>query len=270
MSTQLVSPAKINITLKVIGFDKNLSKHKLSSKIVLLKLSDTIKISSSNRLSVRYSNNKKKINIQNDIIKKTIIYFDKKYGTNSKFNILIKKDIPIGYGLGGGSSNAATILKFLYNHHNINFINFDVDAPRIGSDVLLFKDTYPKIIDGLDKYKKIYIKKPRWKKIFLIFPQKKNITKKIFNIYKKNKKDQNTQSFFKNDLVISSMIFNKEFKNLYYFLLTKKNKFELKGMSGSGSSIFISFKSNNAEKTILNDIRSKYPLVRIEKSYYFS
>ena len=57
--------------------------------------------------------NTTKIFVKNDIIKKTIKYFDKKYNKKSKFNILVDKKIPIGYGIGGGSSNAASILKYL-------------------------------------------------------------------------------------------------------------------------------------------------------------
>ena len=269
-TTLLTSPAKINLTLKVLNYDKLLSKHKISSKVYLLKLSDTIKVSKSKNLSIKYYINKKKIIVQNDIIKKTILYFDKKYETNSKFEISINKMIPIGYGLGGGSSNSASILKFLYKFHNIDNKNFYIDAPNIGSDVLIFYDNYPKVIDGLDKFKKIYPKKPRWKKIFLLIPSKKNITKKIFDIYRNNKNTLIKKIFSQNDLLYSSMMFNEEFQNLYNFIETQKDNFKVNGMSGSGSSIFFTFKSNIAEKSLINDIRSKYPLVRIEKSYYFS
>jgi len=269
-TTILKSPAKINLTLKVLNYDQILMKHKISSKVYLLKLSDTIIVLKSKNLSIKYYINKKKITVQNDIIKKTIIYFDKKYGTSSKFEISINKIIPIGYGLGGGSSNSASILKFLYNFHNIDNKNFYIDAPYIGSDGLIFMDNYPKVIDGLNKFKKINTKQTRWRKIFLLIPSKKNITKKIFDIYRKNKNSMMTKTLSQNDLLYSSMMFNKEFKNLYNFIKTHKVKFKVNGMSGSGSSIFFTFKSNIAEKSLINDIKSKYPLVRIEKSYYFS
>ncbi len=270
ITTLLKSPAKINLTLNVISFDKKLLKHKLSSKVVLLKLSDIIKVSKANKLNIKYFSGKKRLLIKNDIINKTIKYFDKKYGTQSNFNISIIKNIPIGYGLGGGSSNSAAILKFLYKYNNIDKNNFYIDAPRISSDVLLFIDKNAKIIDGLLKYKKINIKNPRWKKLFILFPSKKNLTKKVFDFYKKNNYIKVKKLNSQNDLLHTSMMLNKEFNNLYNFLDAQKIKFNLKGMSGSGSSIFISFKSNTAEKHLIKVIRSKYPLVRIEKSYYFS
>jgi len=266
----LKSPAKINLTLKVLNFNKKLMKHKLSSKVFLIKLSDTIKVSKSKNLSIKYYLNKKKITVNNDIIKKTLIYFDKKYKTSSKFAISINKKIPIGYGLGGGSSNSATILKFMYYFYNIDKKNFYTDAPKIGSDVLIFNDNYPKLIDGLNKFKKINTHKPRWKKIFLLIPSKKNLTKKIYDIYKKNKNMTINTIPSQNDLLYSSMIFNKEFQNLYNYIGAKKDKFKVMGMSGSGSSIFFMLKSNITEKSLINDIRNKYPSVRIEKSYYFS
>ena len=122
---KLISPAKINLNLKVINFDKELKKHKLSSKVAIIKLHDVIEINQSNDLKVVYRDkNRKKIIIKNDLVKKTIKYFDKKYQKKSKFNILVKKQIPVGYGIGGGSSNAASILKFLYKFHEINLLAY--------------------------------------------------------------------------------------------------------------------------------------------------
>ena len=42
---KLISPAKINLNLKVINFDKELKKHKLSSQVAIIKLHDVIAVS---------------------------------------------------------------------------------------------------------------------------------------------------------------------------------------------------------------------------------
>jgi 4-diphosphocytidyl-2-C-methyl-D-erythritol kinase len=265
---KIYSPAKINLNLKVLNFDANFRKHKLKSKVSLLKLSDEIQIMKSKSLNIKYYDYKKKINLSGDIIKKTISYFDGKYKKKSLFNIDIKKKIPIGYGLGGGSSNAATTLKFLYSYHNINPQYFWEDAPNIGSDVLLFINQYPKMIDGLKNIKIIKVQKPRWKKIFIIIPSKKNLTKEVFLNFKKKEYTHSNIST-KNDLTFSSKALNKEFSLIYDYLCNFKSDFKLFDMSGSGSSIFLSFKSAHVEKSIINDIHEKFPLLRIEKSYYF-
>ena len=268
---KLISPAKINLNLKVIKFDKNLQKHKLSSQIAIIKLHDVIEIKPSNDLSVIYRDtNKKKIFVKNDIIKKTIKYFDKKYKKKSKFNILVDKKIPIGYGIGGGSSNAASILKYLYKFYKINPKNFFDDAPELGSDVLLFFNQTPKIIDGIKSYRILNKNTARWKKIYLIFPRTKNLTASIFSHFRKNFiSEKTTKNPFRNDLLKSSLAVNPEFFDIYSLMLSEKKKFSFFGMSGSGSSIFFNFDKISSERSVIQLIKQKFPLVRIEKSYYF-
>lgn len=268
---KLISPAKINLNLKVIKFDKNLQKHKLSSQIVIIKLHDVIEIKPSNDLSIIYRDtNKKKIFVKNDIIKKTIKYFDKKYKKKSKFNILVDKKIPIGYGIGGGSSNAASILKYLYKFYKINPKNFFDDAPELGSDVLLFFNQTPKIIDGIKGYRILNKNTARWKKIYLIFPRTKNLTASIFSHFRKNSiSEKTTKNSFRNDLLKSSLAVNPEFFDIYSLMLSEKKKFSFFGMSGSGSSIFFNFDKISSERSVIQLIKQKFPLVRIEKSYYF-
>ena len=268
---KLISPAKINLNLKVIKFDKNLQKHKLSSQIAIIKLHDVIEIKPSNDLSVIYRDtNKKKIFVKNDIIKKTIKYFDKKYKKKSKFNILVDKKIPIGYGIGGGSSNAASILKYLYKFYKINSKNFFDDAPELGSDVLLFFNHTPKIIDGIKSYRIVNKNTARWKKIYLIFPRTKNLTASIFSHFRKNFiSEKTTKNPFRNDLLKSSLAVNPEFFDIYSLMLSEKKKFSFFGMSGSGSSIFFNFDKISSERSVIQLIKQKFPLVRIEKSYYF-
>ena len=268
---KLISPAKINLNLKVIKFDKNLQKHKLSSQVAIIKLHDVIEIKPSNDLSVIYRDtNKKKIFVKNDIIKKTIKYFDKKYKKKSKFNILVDKKIPIGYGIGGGSSNAASILKYLYKFYKINPQNFFDDAPELGSDVLLFFNQTPKIIDGIKSYRILNKNTARWKKIYLIFPRTKNLTASIFSHFRKNSiSEKTTKNPFRNDLLKSSLAVNPEFFDIYSLMLSEKKKFSYFGMSGSGSSIFFNFDKISSERSVIQLIKQKFPLVRIEKSYYF-
>jgi 4-diphosphocytidyl-2C-methyl-D-erythritol kinase len=124
------------------------------------------------------------------------------------------------------------------------------------------------MIDGLKNIKIIKVQKPRWKKIFIIIPSKKNLTKDVFLNFKKKEYTYSNIST-KNDLTFSSKALNKEFSLIYDYLCNFKSDFKLFDMSGSGSSIFLSFKSAHVEKSIINDIHEKFPLLRIEKSYYF-
>jgi galactokinase/mevalonate kinase-like predicted kinase len=54
-----------------------------------------------------------KINNMDNSIIDTIILFKNKFNIHESFEVVIKKEIPISAGLGGGSSNSSTVLKLL-------------------------------------------------------------------------------------------------------------------------------------------------------------
>ena len=101
-----------------------------------------------------------------------------------------------------------------------------------------------------------------------VFKESK-VLSEIFSNFKK-KQYLHTNIKTKNDLTYSSRALNPEFSKIYDFLCCFRNDFKLFDMSGSGSSIFVSFKSSYVEKSIIHNIHEKFPLLRIEKSYYFS
>ena len=109
---QLKSPAKINLILKVLN-KRTDNYHNILSLIHKIELHDIITIEKSDTLNVICIpdiNIKQSDNIVFKAAKALNNY------TNNNFNakITINKKIPIGAGLGGGSSNAATTL-FLLN-----------------------------------------------------------------------------------------------------------------------------------------------------------
>ena len=107
------------------------------------------------------------------------------------------------------------------------------------------------------------------RKVFIILPSKKNLTKKIFKHYKNHSIEKKNQLNSQNNLTSSSMALNKEFRELFIYLFNHRKDFIKFGMSGSGSSIFVSFKKITKERLIFGEINKFYPSVRIEKSLYF-
>lgn len=131
------SYSKVNISLLVKKKKKDL--HKIKSFFILNKsLYDEIEIEKSNETSIRYYFQNKEININNCIIKKTINYVNKKYNLNLSYKINIKKNIPIGSGLGGASSNAAAILNYIFKTEKIKDKDIKKWIKDIGSDVYFF------------------------------------------------------------------------------------------------------------------------------------
>ncbi len=273
MKTKFKSYSKINTDLKVVGYLKKPKKHKLKSNVAILKLADDIHITKSKKNNILYIDgiSKRKLIIKNDIIGKTIKFFDKKYYTKTSLSIKIVKFIPIGYGLGGGSSNAAVVLKYLYSLHSITDNNFNYDSHLIGSDVSLFKDNFPKIIDGISSVKIKIKRNYSWKKIYLLLPSKKNPTEKIFSLYHNDKKKFLLfKNMTNNELLVPAMNYNREMKEIILLLNKNHNLFLKYGMTGSGSGVFIIFRGNSQNRSFFNEFKSLFPLASIEKSEYFS
>lgn len=142
------SYAKINIFLEITGKVGNL--HKLHSLFCKVSLADTINILESNQLSITYIN----ATVEGDIIYKTINALTQYFPQiNTNFKFEIKKNIPIGSGLGGASSNAGEVLKFLIKYHNIQLTHSKLLAigSEIGSDVPFFLCDSPMVLNGTGK-----------------------------------------------------------------------------------------------------------------------
>lgn len=160
-SYTIKSGAKINIGLRVLS-RRNDGYHNIETIFHPLSIFDTVYAT-----IIRYDSGKEQKNIvsiktkpglnidnENNICFKAVnIFFDEfRIESSYRININIIKNIPLGAGLGGGSSNGATVLKILYKHfladaqymeHNI--LKLRKTALRLGSDVpyfLLYKPAY--------------------------------------------------------------------------------------------------------------------------------
>jgi len=139
------SPAKINLGLYVL--DKRSDEfHNIQTIFYPLLLSDELTFERSDRLEL--SSNSEQVNrLKSNIIQKAIKLVEEKTGKNIALKIFIDKKIPLGAGLGGGSSNAATTLKALNELYHLK-LNYEILAElalKIGSDVPYFLNPTPAI-----------------------------------------------------------------------------------------------------------------------------
>ena len=138
---KIKSHAKINISLNILGKSKS-KLHKIESLVTFINLADNIfikKIKSENhkiRFEGRFS---KKIQKNNTITNLLKILDKKKRLKNQRYQIIVKKNIPQKSGLGGGSMNAASIIKYLSLKQKLNFQKKEIInlTSKIGSDVIL-------------------------------------------------------------------------------------------------------------------------------------
>jgi len=113
MISTIYSPAKINIFLKIEGCDKASGMHFLRSLFAPIDICDKLEIEESAAFSVVTNGIAENIPTEKNIVFKAYSALRNYVGREiPKFSVKIKKSIPTGAGLGGGSSNAATFLKF--------------------------------------------------------------------------------------------------------------------------------------------------------------
>jgi len=138
MKITVRSPAKINLYLEVIGKRKD-NFHELAMIMQSIDLYDFLEIKSNedNTLNLNSECKELELNEENLIIKAALLL--RKFSGNPKLgaNIFLKKNIPIGAGLAGGSSNAAATLFGLNKIWQLNLDNKSLHklAAELGSDV---------------------------------------------------------------------------------------------------------------------------------------
>ena len=135
------SYAKINSFLKIVGTRGNY--HEIVSRFVLLReIYDEIFFEKADVFALECDNE----NIENNIVLKAKFELEKAGFKNeldeffASHKIVIKKQIPLGAGLGGGSSNAATFLKMANEKLNLKLTreNLMKIGANIGADVAFF------------------------------------------------------------------------------------------------------------------------------------
>ena len=259
-SVYLIAPAKLNLNLYVKEKLDN-GYHSLNSDICFLDLYDEIIIKPSNLNKIKVSNKSTFFFKEENILSKTLNYFNSEFKNQNKFNITLKKDIPIGAGLGGGSSDSATLLLGLRYFYNINSSHskkitlkkLKEIGLKIGSDVPACIMGRSLQLSGIgEKLKKISVEKNY--KFLLIYPNKVLSTKQVFNNFNFEKVKTRKAMFFNrikifNSLENVSQSIEPEIKKILN-ILKSFEKIIAFGMSGSGSCCFGIFKNS---QDLIND-----------------
>ena len=261
--------AKINLFLNVFNKTKD-NLHNLKSLVCFIDLYDEIIISESNKFLIKIKGPFKSfVKKRENIIEKTFIIFSKFSGLKTNYKILLNKKIPVAAGLGGGSADAAAILQGLnlLNKKKIKKKDLFKLAMEIGSDVpacLYNKNVF------FSGYGQILSKAPKIPpvSVLLINPCKELSTKKVFNIYKKNKLIKKSNFIYKNfflwileqnnDLQKFAEKFVPEIKEMIKFLSSSKNCFFSK-MTGSGPTVFGLFRKKIDAKKLNLLLKKKHP-----------
>lgn len=137
------SPAKINIGLNIIR-KRDDGYHDLETIFYPLNIHDEITFARSDKFSFR-SNDENLSQEKTNLIIKAKEELEKYSGTKINVEIILSKNIPIGAGLGGGSSNAAATLLAINKMYELNIEaeKLSYIALQLGSDVPYFLNPVP-------------------------------------------------------------------------------------------------------------------------------
>lgn len=253
------APAKINTGLRVLSKRKD-GFHNIETIFYPIALFDVIKISieklpdtrAASRIIIKTNS---ELNIENEknICYRAVKMFMDRFEINGfyKFSVHIKKNIPTGAGLGGGSSDAASVLKVLAKHFRLPVTDSAGSlhklAAELGSDVPFFLKAKPAYAEGKGERLTLL---PRFKiksKILVVNP---GIHISTPNAYKQLKVKRskvrllnqvkafsfNNEKLLINDFERAVFKEHPEIENIKYDLLKLGAGFAL--MSGSGSSVY--------------------------------
>jgi len=149
-SITLLSPAKINLTLEVLGVRTD-GYHEIRSIIQPINLFDEVSVyvEDGEGIEIKSSGVSMPLGKDNLALRAAELFFQKS-GVNLKTKIFIKKRIPLGAGLGGGSSNAAAVLIGLNRITNaLSEDDLFKIAPNIGADVAFFIRSLTGVVEGI-------------------------------------------------------------------------------------------------------------------------
>ena len=135
------APAKINLSLKIVG--KRIDNYHLLDSIFvpIPELFDEISITlTEGETSVKMSSNHEEMtDSETNLCSKAAKAYFKMTKLSVICQIHLVKNIPIGAGLGGGSSDAAAVLKLLNSHYNkLSAGELAELALTLGADVPFF------------------------------------------------------------------------------------------------------------------------------------
>lgn len=150
MEIEIFSPAKINLTLAVSGKRED-GFHDLASLVAPLSFGDQVILGvGRGRSGIVLDTNEESLPAgEGNIAWRAADRFLRTFGIKASVRIRIEKRIPIGAGLGGGSSNASAVLNGLSQLFEIDdFEAVSSIAAELGSDCPLFLRPEPLVMRG--------------------------------------------------------------------------------------------------------------------------
>ena len=256
-SLKLNCPAKLNLNLSVLS-KRSDGMHEIKTQFQLINLFDEmlIKRTSGKSISVK-TNLRTSIDGEQNIVFDAVRSLSNYIGKEIHCDIEIVKNIPLGGGLGGGSSNAAAALigiNFLFKL-GLSFSELMELGKKLGADVPFFIFGKNAHASGIGEKLSREIKHSN-QKYLLLFPQVHSSTKELFSEWDDLSKNSQESILMKeeNSFLPIFLEKNQNIKKIFNEL-NKNNSFKL---SGTGSTIFCAYNDKSKIEKTLKKIPTKW------------
>ena len=279
-SLLLKSYAKINICLNVVGKRPD-GYHELDMIILPLELHDSIlftelKSAKDHFVTIDdFSLGLFKYNVATAAIEK----MQAKYGFENKFRITIHKVIPMQSGLGGGSSNAATVINAVNSYLKLNLPYEELVSisTGLGADIPFFITNKPARCRGIgEKIDFVNVKNNYW--CLIVKPEQGCSTEGVYKVSDQMLLPMGDVEKVKqaleegDDDLLADSIFNAlegPAISMVPEIQVIKDKLKLAGlkivqMSGSGSSVFALSTDKKLIHSVAKQLEKQY-LVEVTK-----
>jgi len=177
---KILSPAKINLFLQVIGKRAD-GYHNLFSLMCCVNLCDTLRLQFGGRhIEIKSNDPRVPLDETNYAHRAARLFFNA-LKINDGLTVFIEKVIPVAGGLGGGSSNAAAVLEALNHRYGQPFTRDRLMALGlcVGADVPFFLFRKPAFARGIGEKLQVY-KWPLPYHVVLVCPTIRVSTAEVF------------------------------------------------------------------------------------------
>lgn len=251
----LPAPAKLNLMLHITGRRED-GYHNLQTVFQLLDRGDQLSFTARDDSRMTLTPAIEGVPFDDNLIIRAAKLLQKASGCHTGIDIHLDKKLPMGGGIGGGSSNAATTLVGL-NHLWRCGLNIDELAElgrQLGADVPVFVRGHSAWAEGVGEHLQPLQLPERW---FLVLTPNCHVSTAEIFCHKRLTRDTpiiKVAAFFEGD---SQNDCQPLVRNLYPevdFALTWLSQYGTSRMTGTGASVFAAFDSEASAQAVLEKI----------------
>lgn len=260
MKSRVLAYAKLNLCLEVYGVRSD-GFHEIRSLVQTIDLADCIEIAPGRGIHISCST---KMNGPN-IVEQAVRALLKEKRTRAGVNIRIDKTIPMGAGLGGGSSDAAAVLAIVNQllPPEIPSSELSEIAEDIGSDVPLFLTGGCVRVSGRGAPDEFLL--PRSEAYALLVPPVHCSTSEVYRTWRASaaadRFRQDDLELGRNDLLPAAVKLAPELKAFRKAVEDLGGSYS--GMTGSGSGFYAAFRDRTRAEQACVKLRRQEPDCRV-------